>query len=122
MIYVVPVVILVTFPLLCWAYGRLTRPCKPTRLDRQLALSLIEEATANVQPLPRAGRFAVDYPPPAPPFDLPDVLGRIDPYGPHPDTGPLLILSEKMAANDALEREIRERIRQAEQRIPERWR
>jgi hypothetical protein len=41
-------------------------------------------------------------------------------YGPFPvDTGPLLIISEALAANDALEREVRGLIRAAERKIGE---
>jgi hypothetical protein len=41
-----------------------------------------------------------------------------EPYGPFPvDTGPLLLVSEALAANDALEREVRAMIRAAERKI-----
>ena len=64
----------------------------------------------------------------ADPAPLPGELPRagflqISQYGPFPvDTGPLLILSDKTAANAALEREIRAMGDEAEGKIPPRWR
>lgn len=89
---------------------------------------------ADPAPLPgelsRAGRLRLDHLPATgpsgpwlepEPFDLPDMLAAV--YGPWPvDTGPLLILSDKAAANAALEREIRQRCAEAEAKIPPRWR
>jgi hypothetical protein len=41
-----------------------------------------------------------------------------EPYGPFPvDTGPLLIVSEALAANDALEREVKAMVREAYRKI-----
>ena len=68
----------------------------------------------RVRELDKAGREAE-------PFDLPEALATV--YGPFPvDTGPLLILSDKTAANAALEREIRAMGDEAEGKIPPRWR
>ena len=53
----------------------------------------------------------------ADPTPMPGELG----YGPFPvDTGPLLILSDKAAANAALERDVAAMIAES-WRIPERW-
>lgn len=61
--------------------------------------------------LPRAGRFDVEYLP-GPPF-----AGAVDCGYELVDTGPLLLLSDKMAANAALEREIKAMAAEAERRI-----
>jgi hypothetical protein len=54
----------------------------------------------------------------ADPAPLPGELAREAAYGPFPaDTGPLLIISEALAANDALEREVKGLIRAAERKI-----
>lgn len=114
-----------------WLTGRgerIPRPADPAPLPSTMTRAL-----------PRAGRFDADWwPDPGAgfisrndgthiewrghaPFDLLDALAAV--YGPFPaDTGPLLILSEKMAANVALEREIRQRCVEAEAKIPPRWR
>lgn len=84
-------------------------------LDRIRLLGELDQAVAVPQ-LPRAGRFEVEYLP-GPPF-----AGASDRGYELVDTGPLLLLSEKMAACDALEREIRQRCDEAEAKIPPRWR
>ena len=85
--------------LLIWMSGYFTGSSvradrRQARADLQAAL---DQAAAAVPPLPSAGRFPVD-------------------------TAPLLILSESAASVASLEREVAAMVRDAERRIPERWR
>ena len=86
--------------LLVWVSGYFTGRSerddrRQARADLQAALD--RAAAAVVPPLPSAGRFPVD-------------------------TAPLLILSESAASVASLEREVAAMVRDAERRIPERWR
>ena len=95
---------LVLFTVAAWLVGR---PAKPT---------VTVWAGPEPAPLPRAGYFSTD----GKPCWCYWCNGRVDSHGPDAvalyrqqcaeafNTGPLLLLSDKMAANQALEREIRE--------------
>ena len=83
-------------------------------LERTTKFARLEEGMGRVQ-LPRAGRFPVEYLP-GPPF-----AGAQD-RSYEFDTDRLLLLSDKAAAEVALERDVRAMIEAGEEKIPPRWR